>query len=184
MSTETLTDNGIAEGTYEVDRVHSHVAFAVKHAGVSTFRGDFESYDARLSGGESPALEGRVDVNSIRVADEQLKGHLLSPEFFDAGEYADLRFESSELRVAEDGAVELRGTLTIAGQSREVTAAGRTAQVGSYLDGKPHLGLSLETTIDRRDFGLDWQAELPSGGEALDWQVQITAELQFVPEAE
>jgi polyisoprenoid-binding protein YceI len=183
MSTETIAQ-GIPAGTYEVDRVHSTVAFAVKHAGVSTFRGDFESYTARLTGGESPALEGAVDVGSIRVADEQLKGHLLSPEFFDAGEHSELRFESDELRVADDGAVELRGTLSIAGQSREVTANGRTAQVDSYLDGRPHIGLSLEVAIDRRDFGLDWQAELPSGGEALDWQVQISVELQFVPEAE
>jgi polyisoprenoid-binding protein YceI len=185
MTTETIDiRSSIPTGAHRVDPVHSTVAFAVKHAGVSTFRGDFESFEARLTGGESPSLEGRVDVNSIRVADEQLKGHLLSPEFFDAGEHAELRFESSELRVAEDGSVELRGTLSIAGQSREVTATGRTAQVESYLDGRPHIGLSLETAVDRRDFGLDWQAELPSGGEALDWQVQISVELQFVPEGE
>jgi polyisoprenoid-binding protein YceI len=183
MSAETITQT-VPAGTYEVDPVHSTVAFAVKHAGVSTFRGDFESYAARLTGGESPSLEGTVDVSSIRVADEQLKGHLLSPEFFDAGEHPELRFESNELRVADDGAVELRGTLSIAGQSHEVTAGGRTAQIDSYLDGRPHIGLSLEAAVDRRDFGLDWQAELPSGGEALDWQVQISVELQFVPEAE
>jgi polyisoprenoid-binding protein YceI len=183
MSAETITQ-AVPAGTYEVDPVHSTVAFAVKHAGVATFRGDFESYAARLTGGESPGLEGTVDVSSIRVADEQLKGHLLSPEFFDAGEHSELRFESNELRVADDGAVELHGTLSIAGQSREVMASGRTAQVDSYLDGRPHIGLSLEAAIDRRDFGLDWQAELPSGGEALDWQVQISVELQFVPEGE
>src|SRR5690349_20240870 len=104
-TTTTATDTRVPEGVYRVDPVHSTVAFAVRHAGVSTFRGDFESYEARLRGGEQPGLEGRVDVNSIRVADDQLKGHLLSPELFDAGEHADLRFESSELRVAEDGAV-------------------------------------------------------------------------------
>lgn len=183
MSTQTIKQE-IPSGTHTVDPVHSTIAFAVKHAGVSTFRGDFESYEARLNGGESPRLEGVVDVSSIRVADEQLKGHLLSPEFFDAGEHSKLSFESTEFKVAEDGAVEVRGALTIAGQSREVTASGRTAQVGSYLDGKPHIGLSLEASVDRRDFGLDWQAELPSGGEALDWQVEISVELQFVPEDE
>jgi polyisoprenoid-binding protein YceI len=183
MTTETI-ETTIPAGTHRVDPVHSTVAFAVKHAGVATFRGDFESFEAGLTGGESPSLEGTVDVSSIRVADEQLKGHLLSPEFFDAGEHAELRFESSELRVADDGSVELRGTLSIAGQSREVTASGRTAQIESYLDGRPHIGLSLETSVDRRDYGLDWQAELPSGGEALDWQVQISVELQFVPEGE
>lgn len=182
-STQTI-ETKIPAGTHEVDPVHSTVAFAVKHAGVSTFRGDFESFTAKLTGGESPALAGEVDVNSIRVADEQLKGHLLSPEFFDAGDHSKLSFESSELNVAEDGVVELRGTLSIAGQSREISARGRTAQVDSYLDGKPHVGLSLETSVDRRDFGLDWNAELPSGGQALDWQVEISVELQFVPEAE
>jgi polyisoprenoid-binding protein YceI len=183
MSTETI-ETTIPAGTHTVDNVHSTIAFGVKHAGVSTFRGDFNSYDARLTGGESPRLEGSVDVDSIRVADEQLKGHLLSPEFFDAGDHSKLSFESSELKIAEDGTVDVRGTLSIAGQSREVNATGRIAQVGSYLDGKPHIGLSLETSVDRRDFGLDWQAELPSGGEALDWQVEISAELQFVPEGE
>src|SRR6476646_8747644 len=152
MTTETI-ETTIPAGTHRVDPVHSTVAFAVKHAGVSTFRGDFESFAAALTGGESPSLEGTVDVNSIRVADEQLKGHLLSPEFFDAGAHARLRFDSSELRIAEDGA----------GESREVTASGRTAQVDSYLDGRSHIGLSIATAIDRRDFGLDWQAELPSG---------------------
>jgi polyisoprenoid-binding protein YceI len=183
MTTQTI-ETAITAGSHRVDPVHSHVAFAVKHAGVSTFRGDFESYEARLTGGETPRLEGSVDVNSIRVADEQLKGHLLSPEFFDAGEHSTLSFESSELKVAEDGSVEIRGTLSIAGRSQEIETSGRTAQVGSYLDGKPHIGLSLETSVDRRDFGLDWQAELPSGGEALGWQVEITVELQFVPKGE
>ncbi|HWB70319.1 MAG TPA: YceI family protein [Solirubrobacterales bacterium] len=183
MSTQTIQQE-IPSGTHAVDRVHSSVAFAVKHAGVATFRGDFESFEARLTGGESPSLEGAVDVSSIRVADEQLKGHLLSPEFFDAGEHSKLSFESSELEVAGDGAVALRGVLTIAGRSREVTASGRAGRIGSYLDGKPHIGLSLAASVDRRDFGLDWQAELPSGGEALDWQVEISVELQFVPEGE
>jgi polyisoprenoid-binding protein YceI len=183
MSTQTI-DTAIPTGVHVIDPVHSTIAFAVKHAGVSTVRGDFESYEARLTGGESPKLEGSVDANSIRVADEQLKGHLLSPEFFDAGEHAQLSFESSELRVDGNGEVVVGGTLSIAGQSREVEARGRVAQVDSYLDGKPHIGLSLETAVDRRDFGLDWQAELPSGGEALDWQVEISVELQFVPEAE
>ena len=61
---------------------------------------------------------------------------------------------------------------------------GRFARIDSYLDGRPRVGLSLATTVDRRDFGLDWQAELPGGGEALDWQVEIAVELQLVEEGE
>jgi polyisoprenoid-binding protein YceI len=78
----------------------------------------------------------------------------------------------------------VRGSLEIGGQSREVEASGKLARIDGYLDGQPRVGLSLATAVDRRDFGLDWQAELPSGGDALDWQVEIEVELQFVEETE
>jgi polyisoprenoid-binding protein YceI len=181
----TQTKQGIPTGTYVVDPVHSSIGFSVVHAGVSAFRGGFAEYEARLAGGESPRLEGSVDVNSISIADEQLKGHLLSPEFFDAGSFPRLRFESNSFEVQEDGSVEVNGTLEIGGQSREVAKiGGRFAQHVDYLDGSARVGLSLATTIDRRDFGLDWQAELPSGGDALDWQVEIAVELELVEEDE
>jgi len=185
MTTATqTTGQEIPAGSYLVDPVHSTIGFAVTHAGVSTFRGSFAEYEARLAGGENPQLEGSVDVNSIAIADEQLKGHLLSPEFFDAGRYSQLNFESSEVSVDEDGNAKVRGTLEVGGQRREVEASGRFAQHVSYLDGSARVGLSLATTIDRRDFGLDWQAELPSGGDALDWQVEIAVELELVEESE
>jgi polyisoprenoid-binding protein YceI len=182
--TTQVTEQRIPAATYSADPVHSSVGFAVTHAGVSTFRGGFGEYEARLDGGESPRLTGSVDVGSIEIAEEQLKGHLLSPEFFDAGSFPRLRFESSEVRVGEDGTTSVRGTLEIGGQSREVEASGRYAQVDSYLDGKARVGLSLKAEVDRRDFGLDWQAELPSGGDALDWTVEIAVELSLVKEDE
>jgi polyisoprenoid-binding protein YceI len=182
-TTQTIMQE-IPAATYVADPVHSTIGFAVTHAGVSTFRGSFTEYEARLAGGESPRLTGSVDVNSIALADEQLKGHLLSPEFFDAGRYSRLSFESSEVSVDEDGNANVRGTLEIGGQSREVEAGGRFAQHVDYLDGSARVGLSLATTIDRRDFGLDWQAELPSGGEVLDYEVGIAVELELVEEAE
>ncbi len=183
MSTETITP-AVPNGTHVVDPVHSSVRFAVAHAGVSTFRGGFAAYEAQLSGAEKPQLKGSVDVGSIEIGEEQLKGHLLSPDFFDAESFPRLSFESSELSVEEDGAAVVRGALKIGGQSREVEASGHLARIEGYLDGRPRIGLSLATKVDRRDFGLDWQAELPSGGEALDWQVEIAVELQFVEEDE
>jgi polyisoprenoid-binding protein YceI len=174
----------IPAATYVADPVHSSIRFAVAHAGVSTFRGGFAEYEARLSGGDEPRLEGSVDAASLEIGEEQLKGHLLSPEFFDAGSFPRLRFDSSEVSVGEDGAATVRGTLEIAGHSREVAAAGRLAQVGSYLDGKARVGLSLTARVDRRDFGFEWQAELPSGGEALDWEVEIAVDLSLVKEDE
>lgn len=180
----TQTKQRIPAGTYVADPVHSSVGFAVIHNGVSTFRGSFRDYEARLVGGEEPRLEGSVEVASLDVPDEQLKGHLLSPEFFDAERYPQIRFGSTGLNIDEDGAARVRGELEIKGHTHQVEAPGRFAQLGADLGGNPRVGLSLETTIDRRSFGLDWQAELPSGGEVLGYEVTVAVELELVKEDE
>ena len=181
MSTETITQQ-IPAGTWAVDPVHSSVTFAITHNGVTTFRSGFERYEATLSGGEGARLEGTVDVESIEIDEEMLKGHLLSPEFFDTQRFPQLRFTSSELTVGEDGSLRVAGDLEIHGETRRVEAGGRFAQLGGDLAGNARVGLSIESTVDRRDFGLDWQAELPSGGEVLDYAVTINVELELVAE--
>ena len=183
MSTQTIRQQ-VPTGTYVVDPVHSSIGFAVIHNGVSTFRSGFAAYEARLAGGDAPRLEGTVDAASIEVSEEQLKGHLLSPEFFDSERHPQLRFESSGLEVAEDGSATIRGELEIKGERHQVEASGRFAQLGADLGGKARVGLSLAATVDRRDFGLDWNAELPSGGEVLDYKVSIAVELELVEEDE
>jgi polyisoprenoid-binding protein YceI len=183
MSTQTIQQQ-VPTGTYFVDPVHSSIGFAVVHNGVSTFRSGFGAYEARLTGGERPRLEGAVDVSSIQIEEPQLKGHLLSPEFFDAERHPRLRFESSELELAEDGSATIRGELEIGGETHRVQASGRFARLGADLGGRARVGLSLAATVDRRDFGLDWNAELPSGGEVLDYEVSIAVELELVTEDE
>lgn len=190
MSAQTQTleaqtiQQAIPAGTYAVDPIHSSVGFAVLHNGVSTFRSGFGGFAARLTGGDAPRLEGTVEVGSIQVGEEQLKGHLLSPEFFDAQHHPRLRFASDELSVGDDGALRLRGELEIHGETREVEASGRFARLGEDAYGKARVGLSIAGTVDRRDFGLDWNAELPSGGQVLDYEVEIAVELELVEEAE
>jgi polyisoprenoid-binding protein YceI len=183
MSTQALRQEAPA-GTYAVDPVHSTINFAVVHNGVSTFRSGFRSYEARLTGGAEPRLEGTVEVGSVDIAEEMLKGHLLSPEFFDAERYPRLKFSSTGFDVAEDGTLHVRGELEIHGQVHEVEASGRFAEIGGDLAGDARVGLSLAASVDRRSFGLDWQAELPSGGEVLDYEVEIAVELELVREGE
>lgn len=183
MSTQTIQQQ-IPSGAYAVDPVHSSIGFAVVHNGVSTFRSGFAEYEVRLDGGENPRLSGSVDVTSVQIDEPNLKGHLLSPEFFDAERYPRLRFESSGLEIGEDGSATIRGELEIRGEKNEVEARGRVIPLGADLAGKARVGLSFETGVDRRSFGLDWQAELPSGGEVLDYEVTIAVELELVEEAE
>lgn len=181
MTTQTISQQ-VPAGTWSVDPVHSNVAFAVTHNGVTTFRSGFERYEARLTGGEEARLEGTVEVESIDIDEEMLKGHLLSPEFFDTQRFPQLRFTSTELSVGEDGTLRVAGELEIHGETRKVEAGGRFAHLGEDAYGKGRVGLSIEATVDRRDFGLDWQAQLPSGGDVLDYAVTVSVDLELVAE--
>jgi polyisoprenoid-binding protein YceI len=183
MPTQTVKQE-VPAGTYKVDPVHSTINFGVVHNGLSTFRSGFRGYEAKLEGGEDPKLVGTVAVDSVDISEEMLKGHLLSPDFFDAERYPRLRFSSTGFDVDEDGALKLHGGLEIRGTTHEIEASGRFAQLGTDLAGNARVGISLAASVDRRSFGLDWQAELPSGGEVLDYTVDIAVELELDAEAE
>jgi polyisoprenoid-binding protein YceI len=182
MSTETANQQ-IPTGTWTVDPVHSSVAFSITHNGVATFRSGFTAYAATLTGGENAGLEGTVDVGSVDIEEAQLKGHLMSPEFFDTERFPTLKFHSTRIDVAEDGTVRLAGELEIRGATREVEATGRFGEIGADLGGNPRVALSLSAAVDRRDFGLEFNADLPSGGTVLEWEVAIDVDLELVGQA-
>jgi polyisoprenoid-binding protein YceI len=183
MSTDTL-NQGIPAGTWKVDPVHSRVHFAISHNGISTFRSGFESFEATLTGGEGARLVGSVDVASVDIDEEMFKGHLMGPDFFDAQKYPQLKFTSTALDVADDGSVRLSGDLEIRGETHAVQALGKFGRLGADLAGAERVGFSLEAAVDRRDFGIVWNAELPSGGDVLEYEVSINVELELLAEAE
>jgi polyisoprenoid-binding protein YceI len=168
----------VPAGTYRLDPVHSSFGFAVKHNGISTFRGQFERAEAALKDG---VLEGVAQVDSVKTAIPQLKDHLLSPEFFNAERTPTIDFRSTDIRLGEDGGAEVAGELTMRGVTRTVRASG-TYGIATGLNGGEVVGFDLETTIDRHAYGLDWQASLPSGGDALAWEVMIQVQLELVKE--
>ena len=169
----------IPTGTWKSDPVHSSLGFAVQHMGVSPFRGTASDFEAILGGDQ---LVGSARVESITTPDENLTGHLLSPEFFDAERHPQLRFESTEIR-REGGDFVVSGQLTLKGETRPIELRGSITEPVEDPYGRRRLGLELETTIDRTDFGIDWNAELPSGGQVLANHVQLTARLELVQEA-
>ena len=179
MSTETINQQ-VPAGTWTVDPVHSAIHFAITHNGIATFRSGFERYEVTLTGGEAPKLVGSVEVESIEIDEPQLKGHLLSPDFFDAERYPQVKFASTELTVEEDGSVRLAGEFELHGETRRVEATGKFGELGADMGGNERVGLSLATAIDRRDWGVDWNAELPKGGNVLEYEVAINVELELV----
>ncbi len=178
------TPNTIATGTWKIDPIHSHVGFAVKHMVVSTFRGQFDSYDGALTADEdgAPRLEGHVDVDSIAVKDENLAGHLKSPDFFDSANHPQINFRSSAVNVVGEE-LEVEGELTIKGNTHRVSARGSVSGPHVDIAGNDKLGVELEAVIDRREYGLEWNAPLPKGGFALDNDVKLTVSLELVREA-
>ena len=180
----TATASPITAGTWKIDTVHSHVGFAVKHMVVSTFRGRFEEYDGALTTGADGAvgLQGKVAVDSIQVKDENLAAHLKAPDFFDSANHPEIGFISSDVRVGEQGELEVTGELTIKGNTRPVSARGSISGPHVDIAGNDKLGVELEALVDRRDFGLDWNAPLPKGGFALDDDVKIQVSLELVRE--
>jgi len=174
----------INTGTWTIDKVHSHVGFAVKHMVVATFRGSFEDYDGALTVAEdgTPELQGRVAVDSIKVKDENLAGHLSSPDFFDTANHGEITFRSTSVDVAEDGRLEVEGDLTLKGHTHQVTARGSITGPHQDIAGNDKVGVELEAVIDRREYGLEWNAPLPKGGFALDNDVKLEVSLELVRE--
>ena len=163
----------IPSGTWTLDPVHSSIGFAVRYSGVGTFRGTFEDLGAKLVDGR---LEGVVKVASVKVDDENLAGHLQSPDFFDAEQYPELRFVSSTIE--RDGErVSVQGDLTLRGVSHPVEITGTVTGPLENAYGQQRIGFDLETTVNRRDYGITWNMELPGGGQALGDDVVITANL-------
>jgi polyisoprenoid-binding protein YceI len=167
-------------GTYTSDPVHSSTGFAVKHM-LATFRGTFAAFDAQLLVGDDgrARLVGSVPVDSVVVKDENLAAHLQSPEFFDAEQHPQIRFESTDIAI--DGqAVTVTGDLTIKGHTERVSAEGTI--VGPVEDpfGNTKVALQLETVVDRTKFGLNWNAPLPKGGFMLANDVTLSVDLELV----
>jgi len=178
MSTTEQTTS-IQTGTWSLDSTHSNVGFAVTYSGAGTVRGGFNEFTAELVDGK---LEGSAKVASVSFDEEQLVGHLLSPDFFDAERFPELRFASQTIERSGDD-VTIDGELTLRGVTKPVTITGTV--VGPTPDAGvsgpiQRIALDVETTVDRREFGIEWNRDLPSGEPALGYDVKITANLALV----
>jgi polyisoprenoid-binding protein YceI len=178
----TTAQTILPEGAWKSDPVHSSVGFSVRHT-AGTFRGGFDDYEVSLEliDGE-PRLTGAVRVESVDVKDENLKGHLLSPEFFDAERHPEITFAARDVR-EDAGGIVVEGDLTVKGNTKSVEARGSfNGPVAVTGGGGQRIGLDLETVVDRHDFGLDWNADLPDGQKMLGDDVTLTVHLELASE--
>lgn len=166
------------EGTYAADPVHSSFGFAVRYQGVSLYRGTLDDVTAGLSGGR---LEGTAKVESISIrSPEQFRAHVLGDEFFDAENHPEVTFASANLELREDGTASVDGELTMKGITRPVHADGSWQAPHTDAFGNTRGHLHLEATINRSEWEMNWNAPLPSGGNALSDEVTLIVDLSLL----
>jgi polyisoprenoid-binding protein YceI len=175
----------IASTTWNIDPVHSVAEFKVKHMMISNVKGQFTSVQGVLSLDESDITNSRVQASieaaSINTREAQRDAHLKSADFFDVEKFPTLSFQSTRISRAGDGELSVAGDLTIHGITRSVQFAveGPTAP-GKDPWGNTRVGLSATTKINRKDFGLTWNAALETGGILVGEEITITLDVQFV----
>ena len=175
MSTATALS-----GTYNADPVHSSFGFAVRYQGVSLFKGTLDEVSATLVDGK---LEGTAKVESISIrTPEQFRAHVLSGEFFDAENHPEVTFTSSSIDVA-DGAATVQGELTIKGIAKPVEAKGTWTEPSADAFCNTRAHLNLEAIVDRSEWDMNWNMDLPSGGKVLSNDVTLIVELSLLQQA-
>jgi polyisoprenoid-binding protein YceI len=169
-----------AGSTWTVDTLHSTVGFSVKHMVVSTFRSQFEDFEATLTANEDGTLRltGRVKADSIAIKDPQLRGHVLADDFFGADAHPYVTFDSTLVR-AENGGITVEGELTIKGTTLPIVARGSITEPHVTFGDLEKVGVELEAIVDRTQYGLSWNAPLPKGGFALGNDVTLLASLEL-----
>ena len=169
---------------YDIDATHSSAHFSVRHLMISNVKGEFTKVTGTVTWDpDNPAsskVEATIDVASLHTRDEQRDGHLKSADFFDVAQYPDIKFVSKG--VAPDGHDEylVKGDMTIHGVTREVElhVEGPTPEVKDPW-GNLKAGAAATAKINRKDFGLTWNAPLETGGVVVGEEVKINLEVEL-----
>jgi polyisoprenoid-binding protein YceI len=181
----TLTAPQTSTTTWNIDPVHSAAEFKVKHMMISNVKGQFSKLTGALTLDESDLsrshVEASVEAASIETRDPQRDAHLKSADFFDVEKFPTLSFQSTLITPVRDGELAVEGNLTIHGVTRKVrfTVEGPTPPTKDPW-GNTRVGVSATTKINRKDFGLTWNAALETGGILVGDEVTITLEVEFL----
>ena len=177
-----------ATTTWNIDPAHSSAEFKVKHMMISNVKGTFSGLSGTLiehaTDSTLSSVEASIPLATISTGDAQRDGHLKSAEFFDADKYPTLNFKSTKVVKKGEAEYEVTGDLTVHGVTKPVKFAveGPSAP-GKDPWGNTRIGLSATTKINRKDFGLEWNAALETGGFLIGEEVAITLEVEFIKAA-
>jgi len=181
----TTTASQATTTTWNLDPAHSAAEFKVKHMMISNVRGGFRGLKGVLTLDDTnptgSAVKATADVNTISTGDDQRDGHLKSADFFDAAQFPEIAFQSTEVKKTGEDEYKVTGELTIHGVTKQVTfAVDGPGAPGKDPWGNLRVGLSAMTKINRKDFGLTWNSALETGGVLVGEEVGLTLDVQFI----
>ena len=172
---------------WTIDTLNSQIGFKVKYLVFSNVRGNFKEFDATVyTTGEdftNVEIDFRINAASIDTGIEKRDTHLKSADFFDVANYPELKFTGTSFKKIDDENYQLKGILTIKDVSKEVALDVEFGGINKDPWGNEKAGFSINGKINRKDWGLNWNAALETGGVLVSEEVKIAAEVQFVKQA-
>lgn len=174
--------------TWILDPVHSEIGFKVKHLMISTVRGHFTTFQGTVTASDDTFTDAKIsftaDIASISTNNEQRDGHLKSADFFDAATFPTLSFESTSVVKQDEQKFVVNGNLTIRGITKEISLNVTFNGIGRDLYGKTVASFEMTGELNRKDFGLTWNAVLETGGVAVSDMVTLDMTLEVKQGAE
>ncbi len=174
--------------SWQIDSSHSQINFSVRHMMISKVRGSFENFGGTVNFDEenptNTAVNIDVDLASISTGEEQRDGHLKSPDFFNVDEYPTMKFVSTRVEQDDEQNGRLYGQLTIKDVTKEVVLNVEYAGIAKSPWGTESAGFSATGSLNRKDWGLNWNQALETGGVLVGDKINIEIELELVKVAQ
>ncbi len=183
MTTATTTSK-LSAGTWAIDPVHSSIEFSVRHLMVSKVRGHFNTFSGAIVVGDdgTPRVTAEIAVDSIDTRNEQRDAHMKSADFFHAEKHPTATFASTAVRAKGDDYV-LDGDFTLKGVTKPVSLDLEFSGVNPGMGHGEVAGFTASVVLDRRDFGIDIELPLETGGTVVGEKVTITLEIEALKQA-
>ncbi len=173
--------------TYSIDAAHSEITFKIRHLMITNVNGRFTKFEGKMISDSDDFADAEIDfeadIDSINTNNEQRDGHLRTGDFFDAAQYPKLTFKSTSLQKEGGDIYKLNGDLTLHGVTKPITLSAEYGGASNDLYGNARIGFTLTGSLQRKDYGLEWNAALETGGVALSDEVKLMLDIQLIKQA-
>ena len=173
--------------TYTIDPTHSEINFKIKHLMITNVSGSFTKFEGNMQSDSEDFSDATIhfeaDTDSVTTHNEQRDTHLRSAEFFDAGQFPKLTFDSTSVEKDGDD-YKVTGNLTMHGVTKPVTLNAELMGVNKDPWGQTKVGFEITGKLDRTEFGLTWNAALETGGVLVSNDVKLQMNVQLVKKAQ